>query len=356
MTSDPIEVPAPDLGAAAISASRRATLSPGCLGEFAALTDAVAALRRSAELPVAPGSVQLAVFAGDHGIAARDVSADLPAATSRRAAELAAGVGATAALARQAGVSISVLDLAIDADDEVPGVRSARVRRSSGSIDVEDALTNGQVATALQAGRDEANRLIDAGGDLLIGALCGVGAGTCAAAIAAFLTGMEPVDVSGRGTGVDDDGWIRRAAAVRDARYRLTTGSSDAATLLRVAGGADLAALTGFALQSAIRGVPMLLDDIPGAVAAVLAHRFAPGAELYLLAPALLPDRVHRRLLDLLGMQPLTALKLGTGIAIPSLLMVPLIRLTATVTDNAPATMPDDRASWAIDDWDADLL
>jgi len=355
VTSDPIEVPAPDLGAAAAHARRRATLTPGCLGEFAALTDAVAALRRSAEVPVAPRSVHLAVFAGDHGIARRDVSADLPEATVRRATELAAGAGPTAALARQAGVTVGVLDVAIDSDTEIPGVRAARVRRSSGSIDVEDALTHNEVAGAIQAGRDEADRAIDDGADLLIGGVCGVGAGTSAAAIAAFLTGMEPADVAGRGTGVDDHGWIRRAAAVRDARYRLTTGSSDAGTLLRVAGGADIAALTGFALQSAIRGVPVLLDDIPGAVAAVLAHRFAPGAELYLLAPALLPETVHRRLLDLLGMQPLTALRLGTGLAIPSLLMVPLIRMSAMAADNAPPA-PVDRAAWAIDDWDDALL
>ncbi len=355
MTSDPIEVPAPDLGAAATNAGRRASLPPGCLGEFAPLTDAVAALRRSAEPPIAPRSVHLAVFAGDHGIAGRDVSADLSQATVRRASELAAGVGATAALARHAGVTVGVLDLAIDSGEEIPGIRAARVRRSSGSIDVEDALTHNEVAGAIQAGRDEANRVIDGGADLLIGGVCGVGAGTSAAAIASFLTGMEPVDVAGRGTGVDDHGWIRRVAAVRDARYRLTTGSSDAGTLLRVAGGADIAALTGFALQAAIRGVPVLLDDIPGAVAAVLAHRFAPGAELYLLAPALLPETVHRRLLDLLGMQPLTALRLGTGLAVPSLLLVPLIRMSAIAVDNAPAALSD-RAAWAIQEWDDALL
>lgn len=435
VTSNPIEVPAPDLAAAQASADRRASLPPGALGEFAAIVDTLAALRRDLQPAKAPISAHLSVFAGDHGIADQDVSADLPIATARRAADIAAGRGFTAGLARQAGVSVSVLDLAIDADgpadlhgtadpggvdvienetrridgdygtdngtnsndgsdnddgtddgtdnddadstdtnnddaaDDDPtddgidhtgpinsGVINAKVRRSSGRIDIEDALTQQEVARAIQAGRDEANTRVDDGADLLIGALCGVGAATAAAALAAYLTGVEPVDATGRGTGVDDDGWIRRAAAVRDARFRLTVGSSDAATLLRVGGGADIAALTGFILQAAVRGIPVLLDDVAGAVAAVLAHRFAPGAERYVLVPTTTPGAVHRRLVELLRTKPLTALQLGPGVAVPSLLLLPTIRMAISAVDAARPGPALDRAPWAIDNWDLDLL
>ncbi|WP_051266859.1 nicotinate-nucleotide--dimethylbenzimidazole phosphoribosyltransferase [Nakamurella lactea] len=356
MTSDPLQVPAPDLGAAAASAERRGLLPAGALGEFAAVADTLAALRGAAVPPITPASVRLTVFAGDHGIAAQDVSADLPEATRRRAADLASGTGYTALLAHRAAVGVTVIDLAIDSDDEIGGVRRNRVRRGSGRIDIEDALTAQEVARAIQAGRDAATADLDAGAEMLIGSVCGVGAGVAAAAIGAFLTGLEPVDAAGRGTGVDDDAWIRRATAVRDARYRLTVGNPDAATQLRVAGGADLAALTGFVLESALRGIPVLVDDIPGAVAAVLAHRFAPGAERYVLVPAPVPGVLHRRLLELLRTEPLTGLRLGGGIAGPSLLMVPLLAAATAAVDAAPAAAPGDRAPWAIDDWDAELL
>lgn len=349
-------VPTPDLAAASANTSRRVNLPPGCLGDLAPIVDTLASLRRSTQPPIEPRSPLLMVFAGDHGIAAEQLTADLPAATVRRAAELAAGVGPSGALAAQAGVPIDVLDVAIDSDEEIPGVRAAKVRRSSGSIDAQDGLTLDEVAAAIQLGRDQAASHIEAGRDLLIGAVCGVGAGTCAATIGSYLTGMEPVDAAGRGTGVSDDGWIRRVAAVRDARYRLTTGSSDAATLLRVAGGADIAALTGFVMESALRGVPVLVDDIPGAVAAVLAHRFAPGAERYVLVPSPLMETIHGRLLELLGIEPLLSLRLGMGIAMASLLTVPLLRMAAIVVDDAPASPAADRAAGAMVAWDAGLL
>lgn len=376
MTSDPLEIPTPDLGAAALSADRRSALTPGSLGDLAAWVDTLAALRRAPDLPVAPSSAHLVVFAGDHGLAARNCTADLPAATAHRAAALADGTATTSRVAAQTGVTVHVIDVAIDADSDlgsdlsseagdgagvggpvtgVSGVEDARIRRGSGAIDVEDALTLDELARAIQLGRDRADQLIDAGADQLIGAVCGVGAGTAATAIASYLTGVEPVDATGRGTGVDDAAWIRRVALVRDARFRLTVGSGDAATLLRVAGGADLAALTGLVLQSALRGVPVLLDDLPGTVAAVLAHRFAPGAERYVMVPATLPLVLHRRLLGLLNVTPLTPIQLGTGTALPSLLLLPLLRLAAGVVDDAPQ-QTQDRAPWAVDDWDRALL
>jgi nicotinate-nucleotide--dimethylbenzimidazole phosphoribosyltransferase len=355
-TNDPLTVPQPDAAALAAGVARRGRLPAGAFGELAPIADAVAGLRRSEQPPVSPKLVVLTVFAGDHGIGRLDVTADLPSATARRATELATATGLTASLAQRAGIEVTVHDVAIDSEQTPDGVRPGRIRRASGRIDIEDGLTHQEVALAIQAGRQAATAEIAGGAELLIGAVCGVGAGTAAAAIGSFLTGVEPGDAAGRGTGVDDAAWARRVAAIRDARYRLTTGAPDAATLLRVAGGADLAALTGYTLEAALRGVPILLDDVPGAVAAVLAHRFAPGAERYVLVPASQPASLHRRLLQLIDVSPLTTLHLGGGIAVPSLLLAPLLIAMTSAIDAAPAALPADRAPWAIQTWDPDLL
>lgn len=354
--SDSLQVPAPDLGAAAASAQRRATLTPGSLGQTAAWVEALAALRRSPGSPVTPTAPTLVVFAADHGITLRQVTGEFPAESARAAGELAASEGTTGRLAARAGVRIDVTDVGLTANESPTGVRDERVRKGSEPIDVADALTLDEVARAIQIGRDTADRLIAEGADLFIAGLCGVGVDVSAAAIASHLTGMEPIEVSGRGTGVDDAGWCRRAAAVRDARYRLGTGSGDAATLLRVAGGTDLAALTGFILQAALSGVPTMVDDVPSTVAAVLAHRFAPGAERYTLVPGPRSESVHGRLLGLLGIDTLTALDLGTGLAMPSLLLFPLLSAATTAVDTAPAQPGPNRVATAIDDWDRALF
>src|SRR5439155_5668596 len=178
-------------------------------------------------------------------------------------------------LATFAGASVRVVDVALDTAD---GDDRHRVRRGSGRIDREDALTADETEKAFAVGRALADEEVDAGADLLIPASLGVGATTPAATLVAALTNTEPVAVIGRGSGIDDAGWIRKAAAVRDALRRARPHVRDPLTLLRVAGGADVAALTGFCVQAALRRTPVLLDGLVVGAAALLADELAKGA------------------------------------------------------------------------------
>src|SRR5664279_5511649 len=180
---------------------------------------------------------------------------------------------------------------------------------------------------------------------------------------AAVPTGMEPVDATTRGSGVDDAAWITKAAAVRDALFRVRKAGSDVLTLLRTGGGADLAALTGFITQAAIRRTPVLIHDLPSTVCGVLAHRLAPGADSYLLASSLSPERGHRRLLEVLGREPLTDWSITAGSGVAALLVVPSLRAAAQAVDavlavDEAAGSPErvTRSAHAIDAWDPELL
>lgn len=300
---------------------------------------------------------QLVVFAGDHGVATLGVSAHPIAETARRAIDLASGGGPVARIAAAAGVGIRAVDIAVDADLTDTAVdTSVKVRRSSGRIDIEDALSHEETDAALEAGRSVADAEIDRGADLLIGSLCGVGASTATAVVVAGLTGMEPVDTTSRGSGINDAAWIRKAAAVRDALYRTRLAGTDAHTMLRLAGGADLAALTGFIAQATVRGVPVLVDDVPSTTAALLANRLAPGAEAYIVVTSLSPERSHRRLLDLLGRDPLTAWTLRLGDGAGAVLLIPTISAVARSVDTGDADGGGERTEDAIDLWDPSLF
>lgn len=300
---------------------------------------------------------RLVVFAGDHGIAQLQVSAHPVTETAKRAMDLSMGAGAVSSMAGDAGVGVAVVDVAVDADLSATGVNSSvKVRRSSGRIDIEDALTEAELDAALAAGRTVADAEIDAGADLLIGALCGVGASTPTAVLVAGLTGLEPVDTTSRGSGIGDQAWIRKVAAVRDALYRTRLAGTDAATMLRVAGGADLAALTGFLAQAAVRGVPVMVDDVPSTTAALLANRLAPGAEAYVVVTSLAPERSHRRLLDLLGRDPLTAWSLRLGDGAGGVLLVPTVRAVARSAGPGGLSGDAGRTADAIDSWDPELF
>jgi nicotinate-nucleotide--dimethylbenzimidazole phosphoribosyltransferase len=271
--------------------------------------------------------------------------------------DLATGAGPVASIAADSGLGVHVADIAVDADLSDTGVdTTGKVRCSSGRIDVEDALTAQEVDAALVSGRRLADAEVDAGADLLIGALCGVGASTATAVVAAGLTGMEPVEVTSRGSGINDAAWIRKVAAVRDALYRTRMAGTDAWTMLRVAGGADLAALTGFLAQAAVRGVPVLVDDVPSTTAALLANRLAPGSDAYVVVTSLSPERSHRRLLDLLGRDPLTAWSLRLGDGVGAALIVPVVRAVTRSAGTGDADAGGARTADAVDTWDPSLF
>ncbi|NKE29623.1 nicotinate-nucleotide--dimethylbenzimidazole phosphoribosyltransferase, partial [Mycobacterium tuberculosis] len=114
-----------------------------------------------------------------------------------------------------------VADLAVDADPLSERIGAHKVRRGSGNIATEDALTNDETAAAITAGQQIADEEVDAGADLLIAGDMGIGNTTAAAVLVAALTDAEPVAVVGFGTGIDDAGWARKTAAVRDALFRV---------------------------------------------------------------------------------------------------------------------------------------
>ncbi len=163
----------------------------------------------------------MVVFAGDHGVTAAGVSAYPAEVTAPMVANFDAGGAAINVLADLAGAGVRVADIAVDTAEPLsPSIGAHKIRRSSGNIAVEDALTADEVVAAIEAGRRIADEEVDAGADLLIAGDMGIGNTTPATTLVAALTDTEPVAVVGRGTGIDDAGWARKTAAVRDALYR----------------------------------------------------------------------------------------------------------------------------------------
>src|SRR5207244_12711061 len=110
---------------------------------------------------------------------------------------------------------------------------------------------------------------------LLSAGAMGIGNATPAGTLVCVLTGAEVVSVVGRGTGIDDARWMVKCAAVRDAARRGRTRKADMVDLLAEVGGADLAAMSGFLLEAAVRRTPVLLDGLASGAAALVAHRIA---------------------------------------------------------------------------------
>ncbi|MGF1664161.1 MAG: nicotinate-nucleotide--dimethylbenzimidazole phosphoribosyltransferase, partial [Kineosporiaceae bacterium] len=247
----PVRVPAPD-DAASRAARARIDARAKPLGSLGAAEDLAvwwAGVRGVAD-PAPPGRAALVVLAGDHGVTDRGVSAYPAAVTAAMVRTFVSGGAAAAVLAREAGVALHVVDVAVDTDwagVALPAaVTAGKVRRGSRPLDAEDALTGGELRAAVALGARLADSLVDAGHDLVLTGDMGIGNTTPAAAVVAALTGRPAAEVVGRGTGVDDAGLARKRRAVADGLARLGEATPDGPAgweVVRRVGGADLAAM-----------------------------------------------------------------------------------------------------------------
>ena len=216
----PITPPDSRSGAAARRRQDILTKPQGALGRLEELSIWVAACQGLCP-PKQFTRARVIVFAGDHGVARTGVSAFPPEVTAQMVANIDAGGAAINVLAREAGASVRVVDIGVDCETPLTeAIGAHKVRRSSGNIATEDALSADEVIAAVGAGRALADEEVDAGADLLIAGDMGIGNTTAATTLIAALTDTEPVAIVGRGTGIDDDGWSRKTAAIRDALYR----------------------------------------------------------------------------------------------------------------------------------------
>ncbi|OZD59670.1 nicotinate-nucleotide--dimethylbenzimidazole phosphoribosyltransferase [Rhodococcus sp. 06-1460-1B] len=333
-------VPSPSDSARYEAAERqgRLTKPAGSLGRLETLGEWIAACQ-DVSPPKSFERVRVVVFAGDHGVAAHGVSAYPPEVTAQMVENIRAGGAAVNVLATIAGATVRVVDIAVDADTD-PSVSAFKIRRSSGSIDREDALSEDEVRAAVAAGAAIADEEVDAGADLLVAGDMGIGNTTPATVLIATLTDTEPVAAVGRGTGIDDAGWIRKTAAIRDAMRRARPAAKNPTDLLRVAGGADIAALAGFLAQAAHRRTPVILDGLVVTAAALVAEDGAAGASAWWVAGHRSAEPAHSIALRHLRLEPLVELSMRLGEGSGALAALPLVR-AGVDTLNSMATFAD---------------
>lgn len=304
---------------------------PGALGRLGDLAVWLAAAQ--GQVPPTPvAAVRLVIFAGDHGVAAHGVSAFPPAITGAMVRTFLAGRAGVSALAAAHGVAVRVLDLGVDEDfaDLDDGLRAAlqshKVRRSSGAIHLQDALTAEQTRAALAAGAAVAEEEIGTGADLLLSGDMGIGNTTPASALVAAGLGLPAREVTGRGTGIDDGALRHKEELIDAALARAGDRVKDPVDRLAALGSADLAATTGYLVTAAERGVPVLLDGLISLACALTADQMAPGAAAWYVAGHRSTEPAQSLALAELGLEPLLDLGLRLGEGSGAVAAVPVVR------------------------------
>jgi nicotinate-nucleotide--dimethylbenzimidazole phosphoribosyltransferase len=285
----------------------------GALGELERLAAQVCAIQGTLNIGIVrPVGI---VFAADHGIADRGVSAYPREVTAQMVANFLHGGAAISVLAKLRGIELWIVDSGVDGDCGThPRLIDAKIRRGTRNFVDEPAMTRSECAQALQSGRDVLERVIPGGGNTLVLGEMGIGNTAAAAMLMQGLTGKDLIDCVGRGTGLDDSGLARKRAVLAQAQKR-REAPQDPLELLAEFGGYEIAMLAGAVLAAAARRMLILVDGFTVSVAAALAARLDPHVLDYCVFAHCSAEHAHRALLEYLQVKPLLDLgmRLGEG-------------------------------------------
>jgi nicotinate-nucleotide--dimethylbenzimidazole phosphoribosyltransferase len=280
---------------------------------------------------------RVCVFAGSHGIANEGVSAYPSEVTGQMVLNFLSGGAAVCVLARAAGASLHVVDVGVDANFpesvfERPGFFPRRVKCGTSSFVDMSAMSFEECDAALEAGREQARLAVRDGVDALAIGEMGIGNTTSAAALSAALLEVDPVDVVGRGTGVDDAGLLRKLEAIRAALslHKTALSGADAARhWLASVGGFEIAAMVGCILEAARLRLAIVVDGFIATASALLALRMEPESLETCFFAHESSEHGHALVLNALKQKPLLKLEMRLGEASGATLVLPLLRAAA---------------------------
>lgn len=271
----------------------------------------------------APFLMNRSVFlmAADHGIAREGVSPYPSEVTAQMVMNFLNHGAAINVLTRQVRSDVKIVDIGVNYDfPETPGLIRRKVAYGTANMLREAAMSTEQAEAAIRVGMDVLNEAADNGLELAAIGEMGIGNTTASSAITAVLCGKEAAEVTGRGTGLDDEGLVRKVAIIEQVLRERQPDPNDPMDVLCKVGGLEIAGMAGVTIAAAARRIPLVMDGLISTAAAALADALVPGVRNYLIAGHRSPEIGHRYLLERLGKKPLLQLEMrvgeGTGAAL----------------------------------------
>lgn len=301
----------------------------GSLGELERAVARIGGVTGSADVHL--NQRTLLVFCADNGVVAQGVSQSGPEVTAAVATALGAGTSTVNYLARGANCRVVPVDLGILDFSGAPGVENRRVRNGTGDISQGPALTRAECIRAIETGIELVGREAKQGTHVVLLGEMGIGNTTTSSALACGLLNLPAQKLTGRGAGLSDQGLERKIAAIQRAFSVNAPDVSNPIDLLSKVGGLDLAALCGACIGGALYHVPVLLDGLITAAAALCAVRLCPAVGDYLLSSHVSAEPAAHLLLETLRLHPLISAGMRLGEGSGAVCALPLLDLALEV-------------------------
>ncbi len=318
--------------AEAVALQGRLTKPAGALGRLEAVGIRLAGIGGACP-PPSPSPAAVAVFAGDHGVVAQGVTGWPQEVTAQMVANFCGGGAAINVLARQARAGVVVVDVGVATElDDAPGLLRRKVRAGTADLATAPAMTLDEAVSALDVGCVVAEELVAGGARCLVTGEMGIGNTTPSAALIAALTGRPPLDVTGRGAGIDDAMLLRKLDVI-SAALALHADQVAAGPLATLAalGGLEIAALAGFIVGGAAAGVPVVVDGVVANAALLVAAAVVPAVVDRCIAGHRSAEPGAAAALAHLELEPLLDLGLRLGEGSGACLALPIVEAAARI-------------------------
>lgn len=308
---------------------KRMTKPAGALGMLEIISAQLSGLSRQCPPPI-PEPAAVAIFAGDHGVHAQGVTPWPQEVTAQMVANFLGGGAVCNAFAAQVGAEVCVVDVGVATDlPATPGLLPRKVRAGTSDMTTGPAMTREEAKKAIEVGIETARDLVAAGNKALLTGEMGIANTTASAALISVFTGADPAEVTGRGTGINDETLARKTDVVRRALDFHQPDPADPIGVLAAVGGFEHAAIVGLLLGGASLRTPVILDGVSAGAAALVARAIAPEVLAACIAGHRSAEPGHVAALNKLGLRPLVDLDLRLGEGTGALLALPMVQSTA---------------------------
>ena len=291
----------------------RLTKPPGSLGRLEEISIQLAGMKADPMPEVSRKAV--IVMAADHGVALEGVSAFPVEVTKQMVLNFLHGGAAINVLARQAGAATHIVDIGVasDFDPSLPGLWRRKIAHGTRNMAKEPAMTRVQAEQALACGMEVLAEIAEKGLDVIATGDMGIGNTTSSAAIVAVMAGLPVDKVTGRGTGLDDAGLLRKIQVIQQAIAVNQPDPNDPMDVLCKVGGLEIAGLAGVMIAAAARRIPVMVDGFISTAAAMIGVGLVPDVRHYLFGAHRSVEIGHQVMHRYLGLTPLLNLNLRLG-------------------------------------------
>ncbi len=319
------------------------TKPAGALGRLEELAVQLAAMQETTRPSV--DRIHITVFAADHGVAAENISAYPQSVTRQMILNFAAGGAAISVLARSLNAHLDIVNLGMQqpldaADDLLHEIKQHPLGPGTRNFLHDAAMDDDQLVAALTIGKETVEQAYHEKCQLFIGGDMGIGNTTSATALACALLDAKPAQLTGPGTGLDEQGVAHKSAVIESALDRHHLSMTQPEEALRCLSGFEIAALAGAYIRCAQLGLPVLIDGFICTVAALSAEFICPQSKQWFLYAHQSAEPGHSIVLNALDADPLLDLGMRLGEGSGAAVAVNLLR-AACALHNEMATFSD---------------